>query len=299
MIPTQTKKQEETARQLDTMLNSHRNWVYRLNKTLICGLEPTREMIATDAHMHCTLGNWLETRARKLDIDPETLEHLISLHKSVHDLARKMATTVQDGATIDVHLYDEFLSSSERFVVLMESAYDALVASINATDPLTGAENRSLMTVRLEERRRVATTRNRRAWVIMIDLDHFKSVNDDHGHEVGDRVLKGFAALVRDHIRDDDLFFRYGGEEFLLCISGVSQPTVTRVAERLRKACAGRIYNIKNDLNLSVTASFGIAELAVHEQVADAINAADTAMYAAKKAGRNRIVFDRAGETVT
>jgi diguanylate cyclase (GGDEF)-like protein len=299
MIPTQTKKQEETAKQLDIMLNSHRNWVYRLNKTLICGLAPTREMIATDAHLHCTLGNWLETQAGKLDIAPETLEHLISLHKSVHDLARKMATTVQDGATIEVHLYDEFLSSSERFVGLMESAYDALVASINATDPLTGAENRSMMTVRLEERRRVAVSRGGQAWVIMIDLDHFKSVNDDHGHEVGDHVLKGFAAVVRDHIRGDDLFFRYGGEEFLLCISGVSEGTVAHVAERLRQASAGRIYNIRNGVKLSVTASFGIADLTVHGEVTDAINAADAAMYAAKKAGRNKVVFDRAGETVS
>jgi len=299
MIPLQTRKQEETAQELDKMLNSHRNWVYRLNKTLICGLEPTKEMVAPDAHVHCAFGHWLETRAKDLDLDAGTFDNLITRHRKVHDLARDMALTVSGGKTIEECLYDEFLSSSERFVGLIESAYDALVASINATDPLTGAENRSLMNVRLEERRRVAAGKKCRAWLIMIDLDHFKSVNDDHGHEIGDQVLKGFGSLVRDHIRGDDLFFRYGGEEFLLCIANVSENTVARVAERLRKASAGKAYKVKNGGALSVTASFGIAELTAHAELSDAINAADSAMYAAKKAGRNKVVIDRTGVTVS
>ncbi|MCK7613579.1 diguanylate cyclase [Roseibium sediminicola] len=281
------------------MLNSHRNWVYRLNKTLICGLDPTSEMIAEDAHVHCAFGHWLEQRAQHLDLDTETLSNLVGRHKKVHDLAREMALTVRDGHTIEESLYDEFLAISERFIGLIESAYDALIASINATDPLTGAENRSLMNVRLEERKRIAAGKSSQAWIIMIDLDHFKSVNDDYGHEVGDHVLKGFGSLVRDHIRGDDLFFRYGGEEFLLCISGVSENTVARVAERLRKACANKVYKVKNDKELSVTASFGIAGLTDYKQISDAINAADIAMYAAKRAGRNRVVFDRAGEPVS
>lgn len=281
------------------MLNSHRNWVYRLNKTLICGLDPTNEMVAPDAHVHCAFGHWLETRAQHLDLDADTLDNLVSRHKTVHDLARDMALTVSVGKTVEEDLYEDFLQSSERFVSLIESAYDALIASINATDPLTGAENRSLMNVRLEERKRTATGKSAHAWVIMIDLDHFKSVNDDFGHEVGDHVLKGFGALVRDHIRGDDLFFRYGGEEFLLCISGASENTVARVAERLRKASAGKVYKLKNGGALSVTASFGIADLTAHEDLSDAINAADSAMYAAKKAGRNRVVFDRVQETVS
>jgi len=298
MIPLQTRKQEETAQQLDAMLNSHRNWVYRLNKTLICGLDPTREMIAEDAHVHCTLGHWLETRAHLLDLDAQTYENLVSRHKRVHDLAREMAKTVQGGATIEESLYDEFLTSSEFFTGLIESTYDALVASINATDPLTGAENRSLMNIRLEERKRHAAVKGHRTWIVMIDLDHFKSINDDHGHEIGDLVLKGFSELVRDHIRGDDLFFRYGGEEFLLCISNVSERTVARVAERLRKASADQAYPVRNGGTVTVTASFGLAALNDHDEVSDAISAADDAMYAAKKAGRNRVVFNQSGVSV-
>lgn len=293
MIPLLAKKQEETAQQLDEMLNNHRNWVYRLNKTLICGLAPTREMIADDAHTHCTLGHWLESKAQHLDLDAQTYDNLVSRHKKVHDLAREMAQTVQRGAPISEALYDDFLISSEDFTGLIESTYDALIASINATDPLTGAENRSLMHIRLDERKRQAALKGHHTWIIMIDLDHFKSVNDDHGHEVGDIVLKGFAALVRDHIRGDDLFFRYGGEEFLLCISNVSEQTVARVAERLRKASENKQYELRKGGMIAVTASFGIAALGTFDQVSDAISAADDAMYSAKKAGRNRVVFSQ------
>lgn len=299
MIPLQTKKQEETALELDRMLNSHRTWVYRLNKTLICGLEPTKEMIAEDAHVHCDFGRWLEDRACHLDLDSGTRASLLNRHRKVHDLAREMALTVRGGKTIEEDLYDAFLHSSESFIGLIEAAYDALIASINATDPLTGAENRSLMLMRLEERKRLASGKGQQAWIIMIDLDHFKSVNDDHGHEVGDQVLKGFGSLVRDHIREDDLFFRYGGEEFLLCVSGVRENTVARVAERLRMASAGKAYKVKKGGELSVTASFGIADLTAHEELSDAVNAADAAMYAAKRAGRNRVVLDRSGIAVS
>ncbi|MES0811260.1 diguanylate cyclase [Roseibium sp. SCPC15] len=292
MIPLQAKKQAETAQELDAMLNSHRAWAYRLNKVLICGLEPSEEMVAQDAHLHCTLGNWLATRARELDLEDETYADLVTRHKNVHDLARAIVKMDQQGQKIEETIYDSFLEASEEFIGLIEATYDNLVASITALDPLTGAENRTLMFSRLEERQTQARERNHPAWVIMIDLDHFKSVNDIHGHELGDTVLKEFAVAVRDNIRADDLFFRYGGEEFLLCISNADVMTVTRVAERLRKAVEQISFDAPNGTSFSITASFGVAALDAEEQVSKAVNAADAAMYDAKHAGRNKVCFD-------
>ncbi|MES0882383.1 diguanylate cyclase [Roseibium sp. SCP14] len=292
MIPTQAKKQAETAQELDAMLNSHRAWAYRLNKVLICGLQPSEEMVAQDAHLHCTLGNWLETRARELDLEDETYVDLVMRHKNVHDLARAIVKMDQLGQKIDEAVYDSFLEASEEFIGLIEATYDDLVASITALDPLTGAENRTLMFARLEERLSLARERNHPAWVIMVDLDHFKSVNDMHGHELGDTVLKEFAAAVRDNIRTDDLFFRYGGEEFLLCISNADYTTVSRVAERLRSAVERIRFDAPNGTRFSITASFGVAPLNPEEQVSKSVNAADAAMYDAKHAGRNKVCFD-------
>ena len=274
------------------MLNSHRAWVYRLNKTLVCGLPAAEEMVADDAHLHCTLGNWLESRAKELDLDEGTYEDLVARHKRVHDLARVMVRTGQDGHRIQETVYDEFLEASEEFAGLIEVTYDGIIASVTATDPLTGAENRTLMTERLQERVSHARESGCEIWIIMIDLDHFKSINDLHGHELGDTVLKEFAAVVMDHIRTDDLFFRYGGEEFLLCISDVDTGTIWRVAERLREAVARKIFEAPDGNRFSITASFGISALSAKTQISQAINAADAAMYAAKHAGRNKVKFD-------
>ncbi|MHA7777430.1 diguanylate cyclase [Roseibium sp. M-1] len=291
MTHLQTKKQTETAQELDAMLESHRDWVYQLNKTLICGLPPADVIIARDAHTHCTLGNWLEERALELDLDPVTLKDLTRRHKKVHDLARDLAITIQSGGKIEEQIYDSFLASSQDLSGLIEASYDAIVASINATDPLTGAENRSLMDAQLRERRQEAIRAGLRTWLLMIDLDHFKSINDRFGHELGDKVLKGFASVVRDHIRTDDLFFRYGGEEFLLCVSDVGKATIARVAERLRQAIADFQFEAQAATTFSVTASFVVAPIDDGADVGEAINAADAAMYAAKRAGRNNVVF--------
>ncbi|MCV0427384.1 MAG: diguanylate cyclase [Roseibium sp.] len=276
------------------MLNSHRAWVYRLNKSLVCGLPAAVEMIADDAHLHCTLGNWLESRAMQLDLNEDTYEDLVARHKRVHDIAREMVRTVQAGHRIQEAIYDEFLEASEEFSGLIEGTYDGIIASITATDPLTGAENRTLMTERLEERISKAKETGCEVWIIMVDLDRFKSINDVHGHELGDTVLKKFAAVVMDHIRTDDLFFRYGGEEFLLCISDVDKNTISRVAERLREAVARKTFETPDGNRFSITASFGIAAISVNKQINQAINAADAAMYAAKHAGRNKVKFDPA-----
>ena len=113
MTRQQTKIRAETAQELDAMLSSHRIWVYRLNRTLICGSPPTSDMIATDAHLRCTLGNWLETRARELALDQSTYDEIVELHKTVHDLGRDMASAVQNGERIAEDVYDGFLASSE------------------------------------------------------------------------------------------------------------------------------------------------------------------------------------------
>lgn len=252
-------------------------------------------MIAKDAHLRCTLGNWLETRARELDLDEATYGEILDIHKTVHDLGREMAISARAGVPIAEDVYDSFLASSESLVGLIETAYDEIIASINATDPLTGAENRSIMDKRLKEQIAGSQPSGSRNWLMMVDLDRFKSVNDRFGHELGDAVLRGFASAVRDHIRSKDLFFRYGGEEFVLCISKVDESKVAQIAERLRTAIAQRVVLSPAGEKVSVTASFGVTALTPGMTVTEAINAADQAMYAAKHAGRNRVVFHPTG----
>lgn len=157
--------------------------------------------------------------------------------------------------------------------------------SLAAHDTLTGAQNRMAMERSLglviQSRRRGDPS----AGLAMLDLDHFKTVNDRYGHEAGDRVLSEFAVLVRRHIRRSDSLFRYGGEEFVLLLPGVDETALTRICEDVR---AG----IERDLrrgDIAVTVSIGAATLGQGEDWQAWLGRADAAMYRAKRGGRNRL----------
>ncbi len=156
-------------------------------------------------------------------------------------------------------------------------------------DELTGALNRRSLMVALECER-VRTERSGMPFSIaMIDLDHFKRVNDAHGHAAGDEVLRGLAATVHHSMRGTDMFGRYGGEEFLLLLVGTALPLALEGLERIRTALAKKDWSsIAPDF--SVTLSAGIATHHKGETIEQLLHRADLALYQAKDSGRNRII---------
>jgi two-component system, cell cycle response regulator len=128
---------------------------------------------------------------------------------------------------------------------------------------------------------------------MLFDIDNFKQTNDTYGHLTGDHVLTEIAHGVRAGTRPYDAVGRYGGEEFLVIVPGCDELTAVSHAERLRMAISRAIVKAGNDLEVSVTASFGVtlAERNTMPTVEDLIQAADTALYRAKNGGRNQVVF--------
>jgi len=155
------------------------------------------------------------------------------------------------------------------------------------TDPLTDLPNRRQMIERLEaELCRVGRTGGGFT-LIMLDIDHFKDVNDAFGHAAGDHVLVEAAGLLRRNLRLHDLCARWGGEEFLILLPGSDQVQAEAVAEKLRQIIAHHPF-VHQDSSITVTLSLGVASYR-QGQTADAcIEAADDALYIAKRAGRNR-----------
>ncbi|MGE5616372.1 MAG: diguanylate cyclase [Bacillota bacterium] len=155
------------------------------------------------------------------------------------------------------------------------------------TDPLTGAFNRRHMQTRLEE----SVERGRRsgsaASLLLIDIDHFKRINDRFGHEAGDNVLKGLVIIIRERMRKSDLLFRIGGEEFLLLLPDTPQEAALGVAEELRETVASAPVHPA----VPATISIGVSALDARDTKAeDWVKRADDAMYEAKRAGRNRVI---------
>ena len=171
-------------------------------------------------------------------------------------------------------------------------ADNARLEQLAQTDPLTQLLNRRALTERISAEMERALRYDSALALLMIDLDHFKRVNDSFGHLVGDDVLRDVGQLLLDTIRTSDIVARYGGEEFLLLLPETDDAGAEHFAERIRSAVEGhRFGNGSHDGQLSLTASIGVAvyPAARIESVEDLLARADAALYRAKADGRNRV----------
>lgn len=153
-------------------------------------------------------------------------------------------------------------------------------------DALTGAFNRQGIEVAMSQGLAEFRRQKKPLSIVIFDVDHFKQINDTHGHAVGDCVLKAIAERVHASVRSHDQLARWGGEEFILVCRNTPLNNAVQMAEKLRK----RIADDPFDRGLSVTASFGVAQLSSGERPDQLFERADRALYAAKNQGRNRVV---------
>jgi diguanylate cyclase (GGDEF)-like protein/PAS domain S-box-containing protein len=185
---------------------------------------------------------------------------------------------------------------------MMKSGFAAVIRDISenkktedellrlaATDPLTGAFNRREFTSLADQESQRANRYNRPLAIMMLDLDHFKKLNDTYGHAAGDKALQRFTTLCCNALRTVDVFGRWGGEEFVTLLPETDAEGAVIIAERLRKIVSQSIL-VYNNQKIVLTTSIGIAQYRSGELTVEGpLSRADSAVYDAKKAGRNRI----------
>lgn len=185
----------------------------------------------------------------------------------------------------------------KRFQERLRSTYE-ISLSMALTDSLTGLYNRRYLEVHMQKLIENNASSNKALGVILMDIDHFKSVNDTHGHKVGDEVLQVFSARIKDNLRSFDLVARLGGEEFVAILPDVSPERAYMVAERLRRSIADEPIpcSVEGGV-LSVTTSVGgaIINNGGHE-IPAVLERADKCLYEAKETGRNCTVFENKGK---
>ena len=168
-------------------------------------------------------------------------------------------------------------------------AHDRL-QRLAALDPLTGAYNRRFGLNRLHEEFVRAVRANSPVGLLMIDIDHFKSVNDTYGHMVGDRLLTSIAGVIGSILREGDILIRYGGEEFLAVLPAASSDDIRAIGERVRRATEESTL-AEGTQTVRITVSVGGAAFPNQNVASERalVELADTALYTAKQSGRNRV----------
>jgi two-component system cell cycle response regulator len=157
------------------------------------------------------------------------------------------------------------------------------------TDALTGLHNRRFIESRLRQAVDSANAGGAPVSVLLLDIDYFKRINDTHGHEAGDVVLKVFAERITAQLRALDLASRYGGEEFVILMPGAGLAEAEHAAERLRRSVCNETFKLSEELELPVTVSIGLAQASSGEPMESLLRRADAALYEAKTDGPNRV----------
>ena len=216
-----------------------------------------------------------------------------SPHKCTYQLV------IEDNALGELALFSKKPFDTEK-LALIENILCALVYPLrNALlyhsalqsaliDPLTGAKNRAGMEVALKREIELSHRHHSPMCIMLLDIDHFKSVNDNFGHAGGDFVLQAVVQCINETIRGSDMLFRFGGEEFLIMLSCTEIEGATLLAERIRQKIEA--LSFAPHRKLQITASMGISELEQKENLDALFARTDKALYQAKEAGRNRVI---------
>ncbi|MFZ2268751.1 MAG: sensor domain-containing diguanylate cyclase [Azonexus sp.] len=273
---------------------SHLEWVARLVESVSARdpagmpeLDPSR----------CQFGSWLNGDGAKLIRDKSHISQIRKLHEALHHVVSEVGEIMShrraSGPTYAL------LKKAETYSLELGNEISLLnsivIMSVYNKDPLTGFLNRRFLDRVLINQMEIAKATESAFSVIMFDIDHFKKLNDKHGHNTGDRALEHIATIVRETLRQSDLVFRYGGEEFLLVAPSTSNIQAHLLAEKLRQRLQDN--PLPGEPPIPISASFGVTEIAPASYavvdtalVRDVIAECDGKLYAAKRRGRNRVV---------
>lgn len=272
---------------LDQALYNHQQWFNALIRTLICKLSPDQHDLNPEAHKECRFGQWYYNDVLKDLSDHPGVKALGEEHMRMHQLARALLEKVNSSAPISPPEYDGFSNALDRLRLEIANLKRELESLVYNRDPLTGATNRVSMLPYLREQQEISKRENKPCFLCMLDLDNFKQVNDTHGHSAGDSVLTALSNLVLQRLPPNGRVFRYGGEEFLICLPSCDANNAGTLIETIRKSLADA--NIISNPDVRITASFGLAQLDPNISVEDSIQRSDKALLAAKAAGKNNI----------
>jgi diguanylate cyclase len=276
--------------QLDQAMYNHDQWHRNLLRVLVSRLPPDAADLMSDAHRRCRFGQWYESDAAGFMRELPAFVALGEAHAQMHQGAAGLLQRVADDLPVSPSGVDQFNNVLDRMRLELQSLRHELADTAQNRDPLTGVRNRASLLSDLREQHAMVRRGVQACALAMVDLDHFKEINDRHGHPAGDTLLRAISEALQAQVRPYDRIYRNGGEEFLLCLPQTTIDDAVGIVDRLRVAIGAlQVDPGGGGSVLQITASFGVAAVNAELSVEESIDRADKALYQAKAAGRNRV----------
>lgn len=279
---------EQAIEILDRAVENHTKWLQNVHESIICG-EPVDEgTTAEDAHKNCKLGKWYYKEESEVFNHYSEFIDLEEPHRIMHDAARELLQKNIESPDLDE--YRAFIKKQQQVIQQLQHLKDKLVGTFHSFDSLTGAINRDAFNIiALNEQARIRRE-NSCCCLVLIDIDHFKDVNDRYGHVTGDHALRAFAQMIKSFIRRSDTFCRFGGEEFVLLLTDTNIEDAAILVDKIRQTIEETDFKISDSLSLKIHFSAGVSQCTPGDELDDCLEDADKKLYKAKQSGRNQIV---------
>jgi len=277
------KEIDETVRSLNQSTDAHFRWLVKILRFIDSRNVDLPEISSDEAHLHCEFGHWLNTRLLEEREDTNFLLDINKKHIHVHQACRNLISAIeQHRQTNDVfNLFEESLLA---FTEALTHYKVHLLQLRTSYDALTGLPLRRILDESFASMNKELGADG--LYLLLLDIDHFKKVNDNYGHLNGDIVLRSLALNISNNIRRSESMYRYGGEEFIVVLHASNDQDAVAIAERLRRDIA-RLETIAGEHLIRVTFTGGLTRIHEGEALREVLERADIALYTGKKSGRN------------
>lgn len=287
-----SSKTDSFIAEFDAAIEAHMDWTQRILRCAVLHTSPGEDVLSPVAHTLCRFGRWfLANKDALSETDADIVQRMEFLHQIMHDSIRSICSNVISGVPGQESDLKIFEHSQSELLTLLAKLKTLTLSKAARHDPLTGLPLRHNLESEYLTCLKNAKRNNSQLYIVMIDVDHFKAINDSFGHPVGDIVLRHLATTLKRSLRDNEPLFRFGGEEFLWLMQTSSTNKAKISAQRIVNAISSSPAIISEQQSIPLTVTLGLAQANENEALITVIKRADLALYAGKNDGRNRYVI--------
>jgi len=274
---------DETLNGLNHSTDAHFKWLVTVLRYVTNRDVELPEITHDDAHHRCEFGQWLNIQLQEERDDRHFLVDISARHQRVHQACRDIMDSI-DRREVASPSYDAFEAALLAFTESLSRFKVHLLQLRTSYDALTGLPLRRILDESFDSLNMGQNDAG--LYLLLLDIDHFKKVNDNYGHLTGDAVLRSLALHLEDNVRRSESVYRYGGEEFIILLQAKNDREASAVAERLRRTIAGT-ETVSGEHTLRITFTSGLTRVHQGESLREVLERADIALYRGKHGGRN------------